>query len=133
MAKYLGNDLAVSYGATTVTPANLIKSVEVNRSAETHESSGAGDADKTFLAGKKSATVKIDAWDDAAAATLRAIFVPATSAELDVYPQGNSSGKPKLAMTAIVTDLTLGIPNDGVCPVSISLLVSGAITETVIV
>lgn len=131
MAKYDGNALVVKIGATAVT-ANLIKSVEVNRTAETHESSGAGDADKTFLAGRKGATAKIDAWDDSTAAAMRTKFAVGTvfsgGSVLHVLPQG--VGGPDISFDAVVTDLTLGVPHDGTCPVSVSLLVTGAVSES---
>jgi|Deesub1362A_J573_1020465.scaffolds.fasta_scaffold00751_4 predicted secreted protein len=132
MAKYTGNALEVVFNSATITQ-NLLKAVEISQTIDTHESSGAGDTDKTYLAGKKSHTVRIDAWDDESATNLRSKFAVGTEATLEVYPQGNSSGKPKLSMTAIVTDITLGVPHDGVVPVTVALRVNGAVTESTVV
>jgi predicted secreted protein len=134
MAKYVGNDLLVSPdGGTTYVTSNLIKSVEINETADVHESSGAGDTAKTYLGGKTDATVRIDAWDDSSASAMRDYFPAGSTVTLKVKPQGHGStgsAKPYQQMSAIVTGIVLGVPHDGVAPVSIDMQVSGAITET---
>ena len=131
MAKYTGDDLGVTYNTTTLT-ANLVRTVTLNESAEVHESTGASDDNKTYLGGNKDATVSIELWDDSTATTVWNVFAPGTSSTLDVYPQGNTSGKPKRSMTAIVTGRSQGIDHNGVVPISVGLQVSGAITESTV-
>jgi len=128
MAKYSGNDLIVKFGGATFT-ANLIKSAELNETGDVYESSGAGDAAKTYLSGKTDATVRIDAWDDSAYATIRQDFRAGTSGTLEINPRGTGGGTAKISMSAIVTGEVLGVPHDGVAPLSVDLQVSGTITE----
>jgi hypothetical protein len=131
MAKYAGNALVVKIDTTQVT-ANLIKSVEISQTADTYESTGAGDTHKSYLGGHQDSSVRIDAWDDATAAALRTKFavgtVFTTGAALNIFPQGGSS--PKLAVAGIVTGLTVGVAHDGVAPVSITIQPTSAIVET---
>lgn len=132
MAKYTGNSMELTYAGTTIT-ANLLRSVTINESGEVFESTGAGDTNKTYLTGKIDGTVQIEAWDDSTTSTIFDVFAPNTSDTLDFYPQGNSSGKPKRSMTAIVTARNRGVEHNGVVPVSISLQISGAITDSTVV
>jgi len=134
MAKYDGNDLLVSVdGGTSYITSNLIKSVEINETGDVYESSGAGDSAKTYLAGKTDATIRIDAWDDAAAANLRDKFPAANTVSLKVKPQGHgatASPVPCMVVDAIVTGIVLGVPHDGVAPVSIDLQAAAAFGTT---
>jgi predicted secreted protein len=131
MTKYTGNSLAVVVASTPVT-ANLIKSVEITSTADTYESTGAGDTAKTYLGGHTDASIKIDAWDDAAVANLRTIFAVGTlfSTTLHICPQGTGSHPNLTPVLAIVTGLTMGAAHDGAAPVSITLQSSGGISET---
>lgn len=128
MAKYTGQNLAVSFGATTLT-ANLVKSVTLPEKIDVYESSGAGDADKTYLTGKKDKTISLDLWDDSVPATLFALFSPGTEDTLIVYPQGNTSGKPKRTVTAIVTGRDRGVAHDGVVPVTVEMQGNSAVVD----
>ena len=131
MAKYTGQDLIVRFGtcgASAAITANLIKSVDISRSLETFESSGAGDVDKTFLSGKRDGTVKIDAWDDSVAATLRAILVVSeTLKEMQIFPEGLTGRV--VSFSGYVTAQDWGIAHNGVSPVSVTIQVTGPIGE----
>lgn len=133
MAKYVGNDLLVSVdGGTSYITSNLIKSVEINETADVHESSGAGDAAKTYLGGKTDVTIRIDAWDDTTATALRDNFPAGSTVTLKVKPQGHGATadpKPYIQVSALVNGIVLGVPHDGVAPVSIDLQGSGSLTD----
>jgi hypothetical protein len=131
MAKYMGNSLAFKWGATTFT-ANLIRSVELKITGKTDLSSGAGDTAETYLPGKTDAKLAVEAWDDAAAANLRAVFVMATETGWELYPQGNSGGNPKISGNGIVLDKTLGTDHEKTTPVTIDIQVTGAVSETTV-
>jgi hypothetical protein len=128
MAKYTGNSLAIEYGSAIT--ANLVQSVTISESGDVHESTGVGDAAKTYLTGHTDSTVQIEMWDDATPATVRDKFDPGTSDTLDIYPQGKTGGKPKISMTALVTARSSGIEHAGVTPLSVTMQVTGAITES---
>jgi hypothetical protein len=134
MSKYAGNALVVMIGGDAVT-ANLIKSVEISQTADTYESTGAGDTHKSYLGGHQDSSVRIDAWDDSTVGAMRTkfavgtAFTGSTTAALHIRPQGTGS-KPNLAIAGIVTGLTVGVSHDGVAPVSITIQPTAAIVET---
>ena len=134
MAKYAGNALVVVIGTTAVT-ANLIKSVEITQTMDTYESTGAGDTDKSYLAGHKDSSVRIDGWDDSTVAAMRTkfavgtAFTGSTTAALHIRPQGTGTN-PNLAIAGFVTGLTVGVAHDGVAPVSVTIQPTAAIVET---
>lgn len=139
MAKYQGNALQVGIGTTatasdaTAITANLVKSVEITFTADTFESTGAGDCDKSYIAGHKDANVRIDMWDDSAYATLRDLWdgLPASDTVV-VFPQGIVTGAPSLAFSGVVTGMTVGVSHDGVTPFSVTFQTSGSITESTV-
>ena len=139
MAKYQGNSLEVGIGTTavasdaTVLTANLVKSVEITFTADTYESTGAGDCDKSYIAGHLDANVRIDMWDDSAAATLRDLWTAvAASDTVVIFPQGFVTDAPTLAFSGVVTGQTIGVAHDGVTPFSITFQTSGGVTESTV-
>lgn len=139
MAKYQGNSLQVGIGTTATasdaTPltANLVKSVEVTFTADTYESTGAGDCDKSYIAGHKDANVRIDMWDDSAYATLRDLWdgLPASDTVV-IFPQGIVTDGPTIAFSGVVTGMTVGVSHDGVTPFSVTFQTSGGVTESTV-
>jgi hypothetical protein len=142
MAKYQGNSLEVGINATNtaasdavVLTANLVKAVEITFTADTYESTGAGDCDKSYIAGHKDANVRIDMWDDSgnAASDLRAVWDAVASSDLVVvFPQGVVTGAPTLAFSGVMTGHTLGVAHDGVTPFSITFQTSGGVAESTV-
>jgi len=139
MAKYQGNLLQVGIGTTatasdaTALTANLVKGVEITYNMDTFESTGAGDCDKSYIAGHKDASVRIDMWDDTAYATLRDLWdgLPASDTVV-IFPQGIVTGAPTIAFSGIVTGMTLGVAHDGVTPFSVTFQTSGGVTESTV-
>jgi hypothetical protein len=107
--------------------------VEITFTADTYESTGAGDCDKSYIAGHKDANVRIDMWDDVAAATLRDLWTAVASSDLVVvFPQGVVTGAPTIAFSGVMTGHTLGVAHDGVTPFSITFQTSAGVTESTV-
>jgi predicted secreted protein len=139
MSKYQGNSLQVGIGTTAVasdaTPitANLVKAVEISYAADTYESTGAGDCDKSYIAGHKDASIRIDMWDDSAYATLRDLWDGhASSDTVVIFPQGIVTDAPSIAFSGVVTGMTIGVSHDGVTPFSVTFQTSGGVTESTV-
>ena len=140
MAKYQGNSLRVGISASTdlgsmdsdtLLTANVVKSVEITNTADTYESTGAGDTAKTYLAGHLDANVKIDCWDPTVSSDLRGQWGSLAASDLVViWPQGTTTGTPVFYFSGIVTSTTLGVAHDGVTPFTIAIQSMGSITET---
>ena len=113
--------------------ANYVKSVEITFTKDTYESTGAGDCDKSYLAGHQDANVRIDMWDDGTASDLRGLWDAVASSDvIAIFPQGLITGKPSLAFSGFVSGKTLGAAHDGVAPFSITFQTTGGVTESTV-
>ena len=132
MSKYTGAALSVDFNSSAWS-SNYAKKAETNESLAVVPSTGAGDTDETYLATLRDTDVTLDLWDDSTATTVWSKVEPSTTAAtLNLYPQGNSAGKPKLTGSAYVTNRTRGVEFNGVVPVGVTLKVSGGLTESTI-
>lgn len=130
MAKYTGNDIAVTFGGTSI---SNITSVDIQESRGEYDGTAAGQSDAEYLAGKRNYTVTINFLDDSAEAGFQAFDPTAAEATLVIYPQGNSTGKPSRTMTAFVTARNRPLNHDGLTNVTVQLRVNGAITDATVV
>jgi len=100
--KYTGKDLEITMGSTAIL-CNNIRSVTVSEKVNTVDTTGACDTFLTFLATRRDVDVTIEVLDSTTVNEVFGLFGPATSGQtLIIYPQGNSSGKPKLTCTAFI-------------------------------
>lgn len=129
MTKYTGNALAMIVGATTL--ANLV-SVEINEGAATYDTTVVGEAAETHLPGKTNAQGTINLLDDTGEADFDGC-VPGTSYACQVFPQGNTSGKPKRAFQATITGRQRPVAHNAATPITVTFQVSGAITDSLVV
>lgn len=130
MAKYTGKDMAVRYG--TVSVAGQGRQLEVSQSADEVDVTTYGSTDKEFIAGLIDRTGTLDILDDAASATIRQAFKVGTANSLAWFPLGIASGNPKFSVgTAVVTEANLSYPYDDAVIVSVSMRLSGTVTEGV--
>ncbi len=128
MGKYVGDDLDFSVGGTSVT---CLISVNRDTSLETYDSTCASETDTTFLAGKESDTYTVsflDAEDEAA----WDLFTRGTALACIHYPQGNTSTKPTETFSAFVTGRPREINHKTVTAVTVTLQVTGGVTEGVV-
>ncbi len=129
MTKYTGNNMALDLDGDAITD---IISVEINEGAATYDTTVAGESAETHLPGKTNGTVTINLLDSTAG-TIFGYFVPGTFLNpVNFYPQGNSSGKPKRYFTATVTGRQRPVSHNATTPVTVTLQISGAITDTVV-
>lgn len=128
MAKYTGKDMAVRFGTFSV--AGQGRQLEVSQSADEVDVTTYGSTDKEFLAGLIDRSATLDILDDAANSTIRQAFKTGTSNSLAWFPLGIASGNPKFSVgTAVVTEANLSYPYDDAVVVSVTMRLSGTVTE----
>jgi len=102
MTKYTGMNLEITMGSTAIA-CDHIRSVTVSEKVNTVDTTGACDTYMTFLATRRDADVTLEVLDDTTPATVFGLFGPTQSGQnLIIYPQGNSTGKPKLTCAAFI-------------------------------
>ena len=128
MAKYTGKDMAVRFGTFSV--AGQGRQLEVSQSADEVDVTTYGSTDKEFLAGLIDRSATLDILDDSANSTIRQAFKTGTSNSLAWFPLGIASGNPKFSVgTAVVTEANLSYPYDDAVVVSVTMRLSGTVTE----
>lgn len=131
MAKYTGKSMSFKFGALTIPSGDLI-SVDWPQVRDELEATGATQLDKEYFPSERSSTITINFWD-AAAGTNRSPFLTTTAeGAVEFFPQGNTSGKPKLTANAFVTNLSAPLTHNQVAAVTVTLRVNGATTETTV-
>lgn len=131
MAKFDGKNVAFKFGAFTF-PAGTLTSVDWPRSRSEYDATGATQLDKEFFPGERESTITINAWDDVAG-TIRAAFENTTAeGAAEYWPQGATSGKPKRAANAFVTNISDPVTHNAMAPITITLRVNGAVTPSVV-
>jgi predicted secreted protein len=128
VSKYTGKDMAVRYGTFSV--AGQGRQLEVSQSADEVDVTTYGSTDKEFLAGLIDRTATLDILDDSTNSAIRNAFKTGTSNSLAWFPLGIASGNPKFSVgTAVVTEANLSYPYDDAVVVSVSMRLSGTVTE----
>jgi predicted secreted protein len=128
VAKYTGKDMAVRFGTFSV--AGQGRQLEVSQSANEVDVTTYGSTDQEFIAGLIERTATLEILDDSANSAIRNAFKPGTSNSLAWFPLGIASGNPKFSVgSAVVTEANLSYPYDDAVIVSVSMRLSGAVTE----
>jgi predicted secreted protein len=128
VAKYTGKDMAVRFGTFSV--AGQGRQLEVSQSADEVDVTTYGSTDKEFLAGLIDRTATLDILDDSTNSAIRNAFKTGTSNSLAWFPLGVGTGLPKFSVgTAVVTEANLSYPYDDAVVVSVSMRLSGTVTE----
>ncbi len=126
-----GKDQVFKMGAYTV-PAGHLTNVEWPRSRDEIDLTGAEQDDKEFVPSERSSTITVNMWDDAADA-IRAAFENTTAAAtVEWYRQGNTTGKPKRSASAFVTNISDPLPHNQGAALTVTLRVSGAVTQSTV-
>ena len=129
MTKYTGNAMTMKVGATTLAG---VQSVEINEGAATYDTTVVGESAETHLPGKTNGQCTINLLDSTDGAMFNN-FVPGTVINpLNFYPQGTASGKPKRYFSATVTGRQRPVSHNAATPVTVTLQINGAITDTVV-
>ena len=125
MAVIHGKDGEVKVGSTGV---EKLTNWTLNRSIATADATGAGEDDETHTLGAKSASGTIDVrYDDAATGQDALVF--GTSVTLNLYHEGDSSGKDYYSFTATIESDGLTVPYADNETRQYQYKVNGAITE----
>ena len=133
MATHTGSEGTVKVGtAGSDTAIAEIRSLSIEETADTLETTSMGDSSRTYVASLKQFTGSIDVfWDETNTGGQTALTVGA-SVTLNLYPEGATSGDTYYGGTAIVTGRTINSTFDGLVEMTISVQGSGALTETTV-
>ncbi len=131
--KYVGANLALSLGGTTVEQA-VVKSASINESKDVHDSTGAGGGSKTFLGGEQSGTFSVDLWSSDKDSDVRDLvdLTDDDGVAVIVYPNGNTSGQISISFSVIWTGIQEVIEKNSVVGLSASAQITGAITRATV-
>lgn len=128
MAKYTGKDMVVKFGTLSV--AGQGRNLEVSQSADEIDVTSYGSTAKEFITGLIERSGTLEILDDQASSAIRTAFTPGSANSLTWFPIGTTSGNPKFSVgTAVITEANLSYPYDDAVLISVSMRLSGAVTE----
>lgn len=123
MTKYTGKLMTVSYNSSSWA-ANYVKSIDIQETHPTSDSTGAGDTQETQLSGGVTdAEVTVEFWDDTTPSTVWTKCAPTTSSTLVLKPDGTKTR----TGTGIVTGRTRGIAYNETVPITVTFKISGGL------
>src|SRR5574343_449009 len=125
--KYDGKNMAFKFGSFTF-PAGSLVTVDWPRTRDELEATGATQLDKEFYPSERSATITVNAWDDAAGTIRAAMEYTTAEATAEYWPQGATTGKPKRSASAFVTGVSDPVTHNQITAITISFRVNGAVT-----
>lgn len=126
MANHTGVDGVVKVGTNTVAE---VRNWSINEQADTLEDTTMNDTHKTFQAGLKSWSGSLTAFWDETDTTGQEAMTVGSSAVLNLYPEGATTGDIYYSGTAIVNSLGLSVPTNGFIERSIGFQGSGTLTR----
>ena len=129
MSAFTGREGAVFIGVNQIAE---VTEFTLEQTAEEIEGTPMGAVAKVFYAGFKEASGSISMYYDPDDATGQESFDVQDTVDLEFYPNGNSSGKQMLSLTAIVTGLTTAVPKGDMVTREMSFRVSGDIVKSVV-
>ena len=130
MAKYTGKDMVAKFGTLSV--AGQGRNLEVSQSADEIDVTSYGSTAKEFITGLIERSGTLEILDDSASNAIRTAFTPGSANSLTWSPIGTASGNPKFSVgTAVITEANLSYPYDDAVLISVSMRLSGAVTEGV--
>jgi hypothetical protein len=130
--KYSGKDLEITAGSTGVPCAN-VRSIAINERLGTIDTTGACDEFMTYVVARRDVDVTLQLLDSTDNTEVYNLFSTNDNQTLVVYPQGNSSGNPKLTCaTFTITGRDRSIPYNDVVSITVTGKASGGFTETTV-
>lgn len=131
MAKYTGKDMVVKFGTLSV--AGQGRNLEISQSADEIDVTSYGSTAKEFITGLIERSGSLEILDDSGASNaIRIAFTPGSANSLTWFPIGIGTGNQKFSVgTAVITEANLSYPYDDAVLISVSLRLSGAVTEGV--
>ncbi len=130
MATHTGSEGTVKVGSDAIAE---IRSFSIEETADTLEDTSMGDTARTYKSSLTNYTGSIDVlWDETDTTGQGGLTIGA-EVELNLYPEGDTSGDTYYSGNAIVTGRTINSSYDGLVEMSISVQGNGALTETTVV
>lgn len=115
----------------TLAAVGEVRSFSIEETRDTIESTVMGDTERTYLAGQGTSTVSVECyWDSADDGQQDADDSVRSSEKIDfeILPNGAGTGK-KYSGEGFVTSKSVNVASDGMVECSLSIQVSGAVTE----
>lgn len=124
--------LSLDNGSASLTDISAyLDGVTYSPKADTGETTTFGATAKTYLAGLKDATIKLQGKFDSALATILSDNLGASATKtFEFGPEGSASGKFKFTGECIVTGFEVDSPVGDIVTMSAELQVTGAVTAT---
>lgn len=127
MAKYTGKDMVVRFGTLSV--AGQGRNLEVSQTGDDIDVTTYGSTDKEFITGLVERTATLEILDDSGSSTIRNKFKVGSADSLTWFPVGTPS--PQFSVgTAVVTEANVSYPYDDAVVISVTMRLSGAVTES---
>lgn len=125
MANHTGVDGVVKVGTNTVAE---VRNWSVSESADTIEDTTMNDTSRTYQAGLKSWNGSLTAFWDETDTNGQAALTVGSSAVLNLYPEGATTGDIYYSGTAIVNSVGVSVPTGGMIERTYGFQGSGALT-----
>lgn len=125
MANHTGVDGVVKVGTAAVAE---VRNWSVNETADTIEDSTMNDTSKTFQAGMKSWSGSLTAFWDETDTTGQVALTVGSSATLNLYPEGSTTGDIYYSGSAIINSIGVSVPTNGMVERTIGFQGNGALT-----
>lgn len=133
MAKITGADAEIKINTVSLEEDSNTWTLDI--AVDTYEDTGFGDAWKDFEEGKPGWTLSVDFfWNGASAkndATLFALIGGGATA-IELYPEGNASGKIKYSGNAILTGMSPAVPVGGMVTMSATFQGKGTLSRATV-
>lgn len=131
MARYSGASLVVRFITPTATAnwSSDYRSLDVNETADTIDSSAGSDTYKNSLAGQVSTSWSTEYLPQTAGTALYSQVAPQASGTLEWSPEGTAGGKQKFTAPAVILNRNLTAGYSAVTTVKLSGQITGAITQ----
>lgn len=125
MANHTGVDGVVKVGTNTVAE---VRNWSISETADTIEDTTMNDTSKTFQAGLKSWNGSLTAFWDETDTNGQVVLTVGSSATLNLYPEGATTGDIYYSGTAIINSVGVSVPTNGMVERTYGFQGSGALT-----
>lgn len=125
MANHTGFDGTVKIGSNAVAE---IKSFNVTQTADTIDDTTINDSARTYKTGLTGWTAAVECFWDETDTTGQGAMTVGASVTLNLYPEGSTSGDTYMTGTAIITNITVSTPTNGMIDASFQAQGTGALT-----
>jgi len=129
MATHKGSEGTVKVGANAIAE---IRSYSISETSDTVEDTTMGDAARTYLPSLTSFSGSMDVYWDETDTNGQVALVVGSTATINIYPEGSSSGDAYLSGSIIVTGKTITASFDGMVEASITFQGTGALSTTAV-